>query len=66
MAAITHDGYVIGASPAAANQVSYDNTTSGLNATTTQSAIDEVDSLFSALGLSVVNGEVRQTVIKEV
>ena len=66
MAAITHDGYVIGVSPANADQVSYDNTSSGLSANTTQTAIDEVNSLFSALGLSVVNGEVRQTIIKEV
>ena len=42
MAALTHAGYIIGASPATADKVFYDNSTSGLNANNTQNAIDEV------------------------
>ena len=49
-----------------ADDINYDNTTSGLVADNVQSAIDEVNSLIAALGLSVVNGEVVQTVIEEV
>lgn len=49
-----------------AANVSYNNTTSGLPATKVQGAIDELNSLFDALGLSVVNGAVCQTVVEEV
>lgn len=49
-----------------AASLTYSNTTSGLSATKVQGAIDEVKGLIDALGLSVVNGEVVQTVIEEV
>lgn len=49
-----------------AASLTYSNTTSGLHATKVQWAIDEVKGLIDALGLSVVNGEVVQTVIEEV
>lgn len=42
MAAITRDGYVIGATPSDAEDVNYNNVTSGLDATDVQEAIDEV------------------------
>ena len=59
------DDYVEPTNPDA-EDIGYDNTTSGLLADDVQDAIDEVNSLLSALGLSVVNGEVVQTVIEEV
>ena len=49
-----------------AASLTYSNATSGLSATKVQGAIDEVKGLIDALGLSVVNGEVVQTVIEEV
>lgn len=49
-----------------ASDISYDNATSELTATNVQDAVDEVKALIDALGLSVVNGEVVQTVIEEV
>lgn len=65
------NGVTVGNSPKFTDTVdaaslTYSNTTSGLSATKVQGAIDELNSLFDALGLSVVNGEVRQTVIEEV
>lgn len=59
------DDYVEPTNPDA-DDINYDNTTSGMVANNVQSAIDEVNSLVAALGLSVVNGEVVQTVIEEV
>lgn len=49
-----------------AEDINYDNTDSGLIADDMQEATDEIYAAFAALGLSVVNGKVCQTVIKEV
>ena len=48
MAAITRDGYVIGASPSNAEDVNYDNSTSGLEATDVQSGIDELKEIIDS------------------
>lgn len=44
-----------------ASNINYNNTTSGLSATKVQGAIDELNSNFTSLGLSVVNGKLCQT-----
>lgn len=49
----------VSASPLGANLIPYDNTTSGLSATNTQSAIDEVNNKIDYL--SVINGTVNIT-----
>ena len=49
-----------------ADDIGYDNTTSGLTSDNVQDVVDEVYALLSALGLSVRNGEVYQTTIEEV
>ena len=49
-----------------AEDISYDNTNSGLLADDMQEAADEIYAAFAALGLSVINGKVCQTVNKEV
>lgn len=63
--AISLFGNVLFGLPSRANQINYDNTNSGLSATQVQAAIDEVNSIVDALGLSVVNGEVVQEVIED-
>lgn len=66
MAAISIDGTPMTALPADADQINYDNTSSGLSATEVQDAIDESYGAFSELCLCVVNGKVCQRVRKEV
>lgn len=48
MGAITHNGDVLQGLPSDANQVNYDNSDSGLNATQLQDAIDEIVTNFQA------------------
>lgn len=50
------DDYVDPSDPDA-DDIAYDNTTSGLSAINVQDAIDEVDSVLKALGLTVSNGK---------
>lgn len=68
MPAIARNGYIYGGVPESsqsADDVTYNNAATQLTATTVQDAIDESYTAFSALGISVVNGEVVQTVIEE-
>lgn len=55
-----------GGGASVADQVEYDNTTTGLTSDNVQDAMDEAYMQFKDLGLCIVNGKVCQRVLKEV